>query len=220
MQLFTLDGKGVLAALVLGFSIFLLGSYAGPYFVFVLLLFLILSALVTGMGKKIKAEIGDYDRPRGWKNVVANGIVAFAVALAFFINLHVHFASSLLLIVAYTASMSAVTADKFASEIGILDGTPVMLLNLKKVRKGTSGAMTALGTLSSFAGALLLALSLLLVYFSVAYLLLIAISGFLGAVADTVLGYFEEKGIGNKYTSNIGCAIVGTVLAVLLAVYL
>ena len=45
------------------------------------------------------------------------------------------------------------------------------------------------------------------------YVLIIAISGLLGSVVDSVAGHFEEKGIGNKYTSNILCAIAAALIA-------
>ena len=36
----------------------------------------------------------------------------------------------------------------------------------------------------------------------------VTIAGVMGSFADSALGYFEEKGIGNKYTSNFICGLV------------
>ncbi len=216
VRIFTLDLKGVIAAIALGLAVLVLGGYAGPYFLFVLLFFLILSAAATEIGKEKKKELGTYEKARSWKNVVANGLVALFIACAYRIDLLFYFAPKLFLVIAYTASMSGVTADKFASEIGVLDGDPVMLLNLKKVRKGTSGAITILGTLASMLGSFLLSLSLLLLQVSWAYIILITAFGFVGSIVDSIAGYFEEKGKGNKYTSNLLCAISSTLLAIVI----
>ncbi|MEM3482913.1 MAG: DUF92 domain-containing protein, partial [Candidatus Micrarchaeaceae archaeon] len=192
MNIFTLDLLGIVAALLLGLAVLFLGGVTGPYFLFALLLFLVLSAFVTELGKRFKQSIGDYEKFRGWRNVVANGTVALAVALLYLLNTSMHFTSVSLLIVVYVSSISAITADKFAHEIGVLDGTPTMLLNMKKVAKGTSGAVTVVGTAASLLGSAIIALSLLLIYSSWAYVAIAAISGFFGSVIDTVLGYFEE----------------------------
>jgi uncharacterized membrane protein len=41
-------------------------------------------------------------------------------------------------------------------------------------------------------------------------------SGFCGGLVDSLLGYYEEKGIGNKYTSNAICGIAGALIAMLI----
>jgi len=215
MNLFTLDKKGVFAALLLGICVLFFGGSFGPYFLFVLLLFLVVSDVVTELGRNAKKLIGMYEKARGWRNVLANGFVAFLIALLLFANSYFHLSPKVLVVV-YTASMSAVMADKFASEIGVLDGMPVMLLGFKKVAKGTSGAITLLGTFASFFGSLLIAFSILLLYPSLLYVVVISAAGFFGSIVDSVFGYFEEKGIGNKYTSNLACAIFGAILAVAL----
>ncbi|MEM3781411.1 MAG: DUF92 domain-containing protein [Candidatus Micrarchaeaceae archaeon] len=215
MALFTLDYQGIIAAVLLGLAVLLLGGAAGPYFLFALLLFLVLSAFVTELGKRFKQSIGDYEKSRSWRNVVANGTVALVIVALYFANASAHFTGVALLVVAYASTISAITADKFAHEIGVLDGTPTMLLSLKKVAKGTSGAVTVAGTAASFLGSAIVALSLMLVYSSWAYVAIAATAGFLGAIVDTVLGYFEEQGKGNKHTSNFGCALSGALFALL-----
>jgi uncharacterized membrane protein len=44
----------------------------------------------------------------------------------------------------------------------------------------------------------------------------ITVSGFVGGLVDSMLGYYEERGIGSKYTSNLFCALAGAALAVAL----
>ena len=47
-----------------------------------------------------------------------------------------------------------------------------------------------------------------------ALMAVVVFSGLAGDLADSVLGYFEEKGIGNKYTSNFVCAVVGVAISI------
>ena len=68
---------------------------------------------------------------------------------------------ALLSIIGFLASLAAITADKFGSEIGVLDGRPTMIFTLKKVRKGTSGGVTALGLFAGLVAALIVSLLIL-----------------------------------------------------------
>jgi len=219
MRVYTLDSKGIVSAVLMGIAVLLLGSYAGTYFLFLLLFFLMLSALVTELGVWQKKQLGQYERARGWKNVLANGGIAVVISALFFANNIYGFASAKLLILVYAASISGITADKFASEIGVLDGTPLMLLTMQKVKKGTSGGVTWLGTVSSFVGALIIALTLPIVGIGAFGVGVVAVSGFLGNIVDSLLGYFEEKGIGNKYTSNLACAAAASLIAYLILIF-
>ncbi len=215
----TLDRSGIVLALLLGLLILLLG---GVYFLTVMLLFLCLSAIVTAAGRREKGRIGLYESSRSWKNVAANGIVPLVVALLYRVSvITAHPGISWLLLLVYVAGVAAITSDKFASEIGVLDGTPTMLLTLKKVKKGRSGAVTWLGLAASLSGAVVLGVfSLFALAMSngayVEIIGIIAVSGFLGNLVDSAFGYYEERGIGNKYTSNILCAVAGCLIGALL----
>ena len=121
--------------------------------------------------------------------------------------------------VSYVASVAAISADKFASEIGVLDGIPTMLLTLKRVKKGVSGGVTALGLVASFVAALIIGTSALYINVALPIVALIAFSGFFGNLIDSVFGYYEEKGIGNKFTSNFVCSLAGAVACLLILLY-
>ena len=69
------------------------------------------------------------------------------------------------------------------------------------------------GTVSSFIGAAIIGFSGMAVGLSPLFVVIIAVSGLLGSVVDSIAGHFEEKGIGNKYTSNILCAIAAALIA-------
>ena len=210
----TLNVGGVLSALILGAALLYLGWVSGEDLVFILVMvyFLILSTLVTRTGQEKKEHMGVYERGRGWKNVFANGVVPVVVASLFLLGVYEGHANPVL-IVAYVASIAAITADKFASEIGILNGQPTMLLTMRPAKKGESGGITSLGTGASLLGAFLISTCMVALGFPILYVAIATVSGFLGSMVDSVFGYFEERGIGNKYTSNMACAVTGAVLA-------
>jgi uncharacterized protein (TIGR00297 family) len=217
LSLFTLDDKGVLLACTVGLLILFFGQSYGLLFLVDMLVFLALSAVVTGLGKRRKEGIGLYEHARGWKNVLSNGLVPLLVAFMYFAFSAGKIPATSVAII-YIASVTAVTADKFSSEIGVLNGEPTMLLTLKRVKKGISGGVTGLGLLASLIGSLVISLSTLYMSGSLGLVVIVAISGFGGAIVDSVFGYFEEQGIGNKYTSNFLCAVSGAVICTLLLV--
>ncbi len=228
--LLTLDFLGILAALFLGV---LLWFFGGFWALFVMLLFLVISSVATKYKKHAKIRIGSYEAARGWKNVAANGAPPLLVLVLRFLlagpaggaapadpysawGVFAYYA----LTAAFVASVSAITADKLSSEIGVLDKRSFMLLTLKKSKPGISGGVSSTGLWVGFAGSLgLSAFGIIYAFwhripgFGVSALLvvclMVAVSGLLGDVADSVLGYFENIGIGNKYSSNIACGLVG-----------
>lgn len=193
-----LDFAGVALAVAMGAVVALFGT---PAFLVLLLLFLAASVIVTKYGYEQKRGMGLYEHERSWENVLANGLVPTACAVL----------SPAIGWGPYVGSLAAITADKFASELGVLGGEPVFLLNFKKCKRGTNGAITAFGTLMSFDAGLLVGIA---AYFLIPGLDLwsvvaIGLIGFAGSMVDSVVGVFEERGIGNKATTNAICALFG-----------
>jgi uncharacterized membrane protein len=100
-----------------------------------------------------------------------------------------------------------------------------MIFTSRRVRKGTSGGITVAGLLAGLLGSFLIAISLFAVsglalsYYNLMPLksvLAIMFGGFLGTVMDSVFGYFEENGVGNKFSSNFLASIVGSVVGMLI----
>ncbi len=218
----TLNAKAVVAALVMGAVLLFLGGWPyGVFFFLLMLWFLVLAALVTVAGATYKKKKNLYEKYRSTKNVIANGLWPVIMALLFFLFglLHYYGLPQLVAFAGFVAAVSAVSSDKFSSEIGVLDGEPRAIFGFKKVKKGTSGGITGLGLLAGLAGSLLVAVMALLVPVSAGALslfLIIAFSGFAGTVFDSMLGFFEERGVGNKYTSNFFASALASLLCVLL----
>ncbi len=194
-----LDREGIILALVLGV---LLTWFGGLRALTLMIAFLFIAVAVTKYGYEEKKEFGLYEHERSWENVVSNGLVPL-------IGLVV---SPLL----YVTTVAAMEADKFASELGVLGGEPRSIITFKKVKRGTSGGMTVFGTWMSMVGGLTIALLGKMLYgYDWWTTLWITIIAFMGSLADTLFGVLEERGIGNKMTTNIICGLVALILGYL-----
>ncbi|VVB56787.1 Uncharacterised protein [uncultured archaeon] len=190
----------VLGALVLGVDLHLGQALFFPIF----LVFLVASVGATKFGYSKKREMNLYEHERSWENVLANGLVPALAAIA----------SPALGWGAYVGSVAAITADKFASELGVLGGQPISLLNFKPAKKGESGCISIFGTLMSLDGALIIGVTAyaLMSGLDPWMILYIGLVGAAGSMADSIAGVLEERGIGTKATTNLICALVGAIL--------
>ncbi len=222
MPFLTLDSKGLAASLFLALGLLALGGSLGLLFVLLMLYFLTLSAAVTWIGINKKKAMGLYQPTRGMYNVMANGAGPLIMAAAFFVSGYLGSAPmTTLSAVGFIASVAAITADKFGSELGVLDGMPRMIFTLRKVKRGVSGGVTWLGLAAGLLGSALIALAAFAFVGSWKIggpyvFLAVLLSGFIGTLVDSVLGYYEERGIGNKYTSNFVCSVAGAAASVLI----
>lgn len=211
-SLFTLNIGGTLLAVMFGIAVFFFGLSLWWFFLAVLIDFLVLSAIATMAGAEGKEGIRGYEMVRGWRNVVANGAVPVVIAFLYFIDVMYGFMPPYILVFSFVASVCSITADKFASEFGVLSDIPVGLFDFKKKRKGTSGAVTLFGTVMGAVASFIVGFTCFAIGGSVVVFVVVFVSGVFGNFVDSVFGHFEEKGIGNKYTSNLMCAVAGALL--------
>lgn len=225
----TLNFKATLLALAMGIAMIVIAwpDY-GLFFFLVMLWFLAISAIVTFAGTSYKKKKGLYEKHRGYKNVIANGLLPFVFVVAFAILRHYgQGALAVLCIAGFISAVSGVTADKFSSELGVLDGEPRAIFGFRKVKKGTSGGVTLFGLAMGLFGSLLASITVLAApHFAIATVpkyaifMVAVVAGFLGTVFDSMLGYFEEKGIGNKFSSNFFAALGSSVVCIVALVAL
>lgn len=196
-----LDKGGIILAVAFGAVLLLWG---GPAYLALMLVFFVLAVAVTKYEYEIKKDMGLYEHERGWENVLSNGLLPAALAILSPVSGPFPF----------IASIAAVTADKFGSEVGVLDSQdPVSLFSLRPVKPGTSGAMSSMGTVASVAGASAIGICAMFVFgLNPTQAGLVALAGFAGSVADTAFGVLEENGFGTKGTTNFICSLVGAVL--------
>jgi uncharacterized protein (TIGR00297 family) len=100
-----------------------------------------------------KLRASDSERgPRGLQQTAVNGIAPTLPVLAYVLT------GGMLWYFLYIGAVAVANADTWASEVGRLFGhsTPVSLRNLRRVEKGTSGAVTWVGTAASLVGGALI----------------------------------------------------------------
>lgn len=206
-SMFMLDSLGLALAISMGIIIFALGGLHGLNLLFLLIFFLVISVFATKYGIYSKKNMDIYENERSWKNVLSNGLIPTIGVILY------HFSGNFIFIYVYIASVASITADKFGSELGVFD-KPIFLWGLKEVKPGTSGAISLLGSLASLSGAFIIGLAAIYLFqITLTQAFLMGVIGYLGGFADSLFGVLEEKGIGNKFTTNFICSVVGAVIA-------
>jgi len=184
-----LSASGAVATFILGTVIFGFGGWAWSV---PILTFFILSSLLSRVGKAAKLRydlIFEKGSERDYAQVLTNGGIAGLLMILYLFYPAPEF------YLCYLGALAAATADTWGTEIGVLWGrNPRLITTFRPVPPGTSGGVTAYGSLGAFLGAFLLSLSgnpFLLGEFThrlAAVLFVAAFSGFLGSLVDSYLG--------------------------------
>jgi uncharacterized protein (TIGR00297 family) len=184
----SLNKSGAVAATVVGTIVF---GPGGWQWAALLLAFFITSSGLSLLFKKRKQGLDEkfskgHERDAG--QVFGNGGVATA-----FVLVHALYPESNVGWVGFAASLAAVNADTWATELGVLNPHPPRLITKinQVVEKGTSGGISIIGTLASLAGSALmgmLAASLYPATDPVQLFLIITLSGLAGSLFDSFLG--------------------------------
>lgn len=181
----SLNTSGAIAATFIGTVVFGLG---GLRWAVLLLIFFITSSALSRAFKARKQGLDEKfskGHARDAGQVFGNGGLATA-----FVLVHFLFPESDIGWVGFAASLAAVNADTWATELGVLNPTPPRLItNLKKrVEKGTSGGVSLFGTFASLLGAFTIALPAALSTGHWLLLPLITLAGLCGSLFDSLLG--------------------------------
>lgn len=183
---------GMVPTYVLGF-----GAFA------TLLLFFLFAGVLSKFSKmRSKHHIEDIQAKgsrRDGMQVFANGGMALVSAVLYALS------PSIVTLVMFGSSVAEAASDTFAGDIGVLSkANPISIINGRKMKRGLSGAVSALGNIAGLLGALFIALCwmsnfLPLTGKSFAYASIVAASGFFGCLMDSVLGatvqahYYDAK---------------------------
>lgn len=246
----SLSRSGGWGALLTGTLIFGLGGWQWAV---LLLGFFVSSTILTRLfGRKKSSLVEKFDKGgvRDIGQVLANGGVA-----SIFAALHFAFPDASWTWLGFAASMAAVNADTWSTELGVLSPVkPRLVTNGKAVERGTNGAVSLVGTLAGAAGAGFIALLAALCSPSLGLSSLppalpligiVLLGGVLGALFDSLLGATVQaiyhcpqcdketeknplhtcgtetmqvrgwKWLNNDLV-NVGCALMGAVVGVLL----
>jgi uncharacterized protein (TIGR00297 family) len=155
-----------------------------------ILTFFILSSMLSKLGRKKKVRFQlmfEKTDTRDAGQVAANGGVAGILMLCWYFT---H--DNNLWYFMYLASLTAVTADTWGTEIGLLaKGSPRSIISFKILEPGTSGAVSLTGFVGGLFGASLLVLSGSFWIAGTGNFLtftIIICSGIIGSLVDSVLG--------------------------------
>lgn len=144
---------GAVVGAITGTAILIVGGF---FYWTMLMLFFVTASLVSRAGKKRKAaldELHEKGDKRDWVQVLANGGVATVAVLLLGITGNRAFG------IAAAASFASANADTWASELGVLSRrSPRSVLTWKSLPRGTSGAVSGVGTAASAIGAGIIAL--------------------------------------------------------------
>ncbi len=184
----SLNKSGAYAAAFTGTIIFGIGGWQ---WAILLLTFFITSSVLSRAFKKRKQGLNEkfskgHERDAG--QVFGNGGIA-----TLFAALHFFQPEAAWPWIGFAASLAAVNADTWATELGVLNPHPPrMITDLRKVvEKGTSGGISITGTLASLAGAALIGI---LASFlgpqpvSAKTAFIITLAGLAGSLFDSLLG--------------------------------
>jgi uncharacterized protein (TIGR00297 family) len=185
----SLDKSGAYAATLIGTVIFGIGGWQ---WAILLLAFFVTSSGLSRAFKRRKQGLNEkfskgHERDAG--QVLGNGGLA-----ALFASLHAFYPVSIVAWVGFAASLAAVNADTWATELGVLNPTPPRLITdlRKRVEKGTSGGISLWGTGASLLGSALIALLAVLLKpagtLNANFFLLITAAGLAGSLFDSFLG--------------------------------
>jgi len=190
----SLSSSGAAAACLLGTVIFGLGGL--PWAV-LLVGFFVSSSLLSKLFKRRKTSVDEKfskGNRRDAGQVFANGGMAGVLVL-----LQAGFPTQTWLWVCGAASLAAVNADTWATELGVLSRVnPRLITTGREVEKGTSGGVSLAGTLAALGGSAAIALLALIVWpeyagnltltTSLVGFALITLAGLGGSLVDSLLG--------------------------------
>lgn len=181
----SLNRSGAFAATLVGTIVFGLG---GLQWAIVLMVFFITSSGLSRAFKKRKQGLNEKfskgsERDAG--QVFGNGGLA-----TIFVLVHALYPESIAGWAGFAASLAAVNADTWATELGVLNPTaPRMITDWRKrVEKGTSGGISFFGTLASLFGAAVIAFPAALFTGNWSLFPLISVAGLAGSLFDSLLG--------------------------------
>jgi uncharacterized protein (TIGR00297 family) len=149
----SLSRNGVVGAIIVGTLTFGLGGWTWGL---LLIAFFVTSSLLSHYRKDDKRGLAEKfakTSQRDLGQALANGGWGAILAIAYFCQ------PDPVLFAAFVGAMAAVNADTWATELGVLSPTlPRLLTTGQRVPVGTSGGVTALGTIAAFGGGLFIGL--------------------------------------------------------------
>lgn len=210
----TASVTGVLTGVLLALFAVVLGGFG--WFV-LLVTFFGLGGLASKYRYDEKLDRGiaqENDGARGGGNVFANSAVALVAVVAYAASDHLG-VDPLVFQFAFGGAVATALADTFSSEFGGLFDSPRLITTLEPVPPGTDGGVTWQGAVAGAVGSGIIALlGALFFEFNELATLTVLVAGFLGMVADSVLGAtIEGERLGNQSVNLLATLLAGLAAA-------
>ena len=185
----SLSKNGAITAVLVGIAVFFGFGVKG---LILLGLFFVTSSSWSKYKSTAKIEMEEKlakGSTRDWRQVIANGGSAAILSLIYYFDQDVTW------LVGFTVCLASSNSDTWASEIGSLSKKrPLYIRTFKPIEKGTSGAVSWLGTIAALLGSMLIALAGTLFFqLEITLFFIIFIFGFLGNIIDTLLGAYYQQ---------------------------
>lgn len=182
--------SGAITAFVVGFLVVLGLGMKG---LVILGLFFVSSSSwskVKSANKRKAEELLVKGSQRDWQQVLANGGLAAVASGLYYLT------DASIWLLGFCICIAAANSDTWASEIGSMSkGKPISVKTFKRAERGTSGAVSLLGTFAAVVGSFLIALSSFFLFdLTVTDFYWIFLFGFFGNLVDTILGAFVQAG--------------------------
>lgn len=166
----SLTRSGVLGAVLTGTAIF---GFGGLVPGILLVGFFVSSTLLSKFNARAKQEVNEKFQKGSQRDLgqaLANGGWAALLAVLYG-GMHLSNTDVPLLFMAIVGALATVTADTWATEIGVLSKSPPLLITTGRiVPAGTSGGITFLGTITAYLGGLFIGVLVVLGQFALLYL--------------------------------------------------
>ncbi len=206
-----LDASGTLLGIVLASIFFSVGCLP---VVVALLLFFLAGTLASKwkFAEKQRADIAQENQGiRGIANVWGNGGAAFLLLQTTWLGGYWAHGGVFMAI----ACLASACADTLASELGNVYGQRyIHVISGQRAQRGVDGAISLEGTLASFVGSALVAITAWWVSPSVVVVFGVWLGGILGCLADSILGaVWERNGILNNHSVNFWSTFLGGLIA-------
>ena len=210
-------GTASITGMLTGVLLALFAVVLGGYGWFVLLVtFFGLGGLASKYRYEEKLERGvaqENEGARGSGNVLANSAVALVAVVAYAASGQVGVDASLFR-VAFAGAVAAALADTFSSEFGGLFDSPRLVTTFERVDPGTDGGVTWQGAAAGLVGAAIIGGLGGTFWFAPPAVALVAVAGFAGMTADSILGAtLEGTRLGNQGVNLLATLTAGLVAA-------
>ncbi|WP_144905063.1 DUF92 domain-containing protein [Halobellus captivus] len=212
---------GMLSGVLLGLLVIVFG---GIGWFAVLISFFGVGSLSTKFKydeKKRRGIAEENEGARGTGNVLGNAAVALICVICFAASRSIPVDGAVFQY-AFAGSMAAALSDTLSSELGGLYDNPRLITTFEPVSPGTDGGVTWQGEVFGLLGAAVVAAVALGLLPEVSPLgaAVVAVGGFLGMTADSVLGATVEGPRFGNEAVNFAATLVGAVLSAVAAIVL